>query len=100
MYARVTTLHAQPGKTDEGIRIYESLAPRIRSAKGVVSAQLLIDRAADTAMGVTLFETLADLEAGTSVFQQMLADPRTAAILAEPPVVAIYEVAVQIAAQP
>jgi heme-degrading monooxygenase HmoA len=99
MYARVTTFHAHPGKSDEGIRIFESLLPQLKGVKGFVSTQLLIDQTANTAMVVTLYETLADLEAGTAVFQQTLATPSAAAILASPPVVAVYEVAVQMAAQ-
>lgn len=99
MYARVTTFHAQPGTAEEGIRIYqESVAPILRGVNGFVSTQLLIDRTANTAMSVTLYETLADLEAGATVFQQQLADPRAAAILAGPPVVAVYEVAMQVTA--
>lgn len=100
MYARVTTFRAQPGTTDEGIRIFESSTPQLKGLKGFVSTQLLVDRTANTAMGVTLYETLADLEAGATLFQQTLATPSAAAVLAGPPVVAIYEVAVQVAKQP
>jgi heme-degrading monooxygenase HmoA len=100
MYARTTTLHAQPGKTDEGIRIFESLAPQLKSVKGFISTQLLVDRTANTALVVTLYETLADLEAGTTIFQQSLANPSAAALITSPPVVAVYEVALQVAAQP
>jgi heme-degrading monooxygenase HmoA len=98
MHARVTTFHAQPGKIDEGIRIFEeSVIPQLKEVKGFVSTQLLIDRLANTVMGVTLYETLADLEAGTTLFRQMLATPSSTAILAGPPVVAVYEVAAQAA---
>jgi heme-degrading monooxygenase HmoA len=100
MYARVTTIQGQPGTTDEGIRIFESLAPQLRGVKGFISTQLLVDRTANTALVVTLYESLADLEAGATVFQQSLANPSAAAILAGPPVVAVYEVAVQVAAHP
>lgn len=99
MHARVTTFHAQPGKLDEGIRIFESIIPQLKDLKGFVSTQLFIDRTANTAMGVTLYETLADLEAGSTSFRQTLATPSAVAILASPPVVAVYEVAVQAAAQ-
>ena len=97
MYARVTTFHGQPGKTEEGIRIFEAAAPQLKGIQGFVSTQLLIDRTANTALVVTLYETLADLEAGATLIQQL---PSVAAILASPPVVAVYEVAVQVAAQP
>jgi heme-degrading monooxygenase HmoA len=95
MYARVTTGGSlQPGKLDELIRVYETLTPVVKDLKGFISAQLLVDRTANTGMTVTLYETLADLEAGTPVFRQVLADPRVAALMASPPVVAVYEVAV------
>ena len=48
---------------------------------------------------MTLYETLADLEAGATLFQQ-LTNANVAAILASPPVVAVYDVAVQTAAHP
>jgi heme-degrading monooxygenase HmoA len=100
MYARVTSFHIQPGKTDEGIRIFESLVPQLKSVQGFISTQLLVDRTANTAMVVTLYETLANLEAGATVFQQNLANPGAAAIITSPPVVAVYEVALQVAQQP
>lgn len=100
MYARVTTVPVQPGKTDEGIRVIESLTPQLRDIKGLVSWQMFIDRTANTALVVALYETLADLEAGTALFRQTLANPSVAAILAGPPSVAVYEVAVQVAAHP
>ena len=98
MYSRVTTFQVQPGKTDESIRILESLTPQLRGVKGLVSFQLLIDRTANTAMVVTLYETLADLESGTALLQQTLANPSVAALMAGPPVIAVYEVAMQVAA--
>jgi heme-degrading monooxygenase HmoA len=100
MHARVTTFHPQPGKSDEGIRLYESMIPQLKDLKGFVSTQLFIDRLANTAMVVTLYETLADLEAGATLFRRTLATPSAAAILTSPPVVAVYEVAVQAAVQP
>jgi heme-degrading monooxygenase HmoA len=100
MYARVTTLHAQPGNTDEGIRIFESLAPQLRGVKGFISTQLLIDRTANTAIVLTLYETLAGLEAGATVFQQSVANSGIAALISGTPAVAVYEVAARVAVQP
>jgi heme-degrading monooxygenase HmoA len=99
MYARVTSFHGQPGTTEEGIRNFESLTSQLRGIKGFISTQLLVDRTANTAIVVTLYDTLADLEAGTAFFQQSMANPSLTAILAGPPVVVVYEVAVQVAAQ-
>ena len=99
MYARVTTFRGQPGTTEEGIRLFEAAAPQLKGVKGFVATQLLLDRTANTALVVTLYETLADLEAGANLFQQVT-NANVAAILASSPVVAVYEVAVQMAAHP
>ncbi len=96
MYARVTMGQIQPGTMDELIPVYESAAQQQQGLKGFVSTQLLIDRAANTWVVVTLFETLADLEASEAVPRQAMADPRVAAALAGPPVVAVYEVAARV----
>jgi heme-degrading monooxygenase HmoA len=100
MFARVTTLQVQPGKMDDGIRVYASLAPQLQSVKGFISTQLLIDRTANTALVVTLYETLADIEAGATLFQQSLANSGAEALLAGPTAFTVYEVALQVAAQP
>jgi heme-degrading monooxygenase HmoA len=100
MYARVTTIHARPGTMDEGVRIFESLAPQLQSVKGFISTRLLVDRTANSALVVTLYDTLVDLEAGTTLFQQSMASSGIAEIIAGPPAVAVYEVAAQVAAQP
>lgn len=99
MYARVTTGQFQPGTIDEGLPFFESAAHQQQGMKGFVSVQMLTDRTANTFMVVTFFETLADLEASGTVPRQTMADPRVAAVLAGAPVVAVYEVAVQVAAQ-
>jgi heme-degrading monooxygenase HmoA len=97
MHARVTTGQIQPGTLDELMPFYESAAQQQKGMKGFVSTQLLTDRTANTFMVVTLFETLADLEASETVPRQTLADPRVAVALAGAPVIAVYEVAVQVA---
>ena len=99
MHARVTTFHPQPGKSDEGIRLYESMIPQLKDLKGFVSTQLFIDRLANRAIVVTIYDTLADLEAGATWFRRTLATPSAAAILGSPPVVTVYQVAAQAIAQ-
>jgi heme-degrading monooxygenase HmoA len=100
MYARVTTLHAQPGKMDDGIRVFAALAPQLLSVQGFISTQLLIDRAANMALVVTLYETLADIQAGATVFQPSLASSGAEALIAGLPAVGVYEVSLQVVAQP
>jgi heme-degrading monooxygenase HmoA len=94
MFARVTTFQIQPGKLDEVIRLFESLAPK--SEQGFVSGLLLTDRAANKAITVTLWETLADLNASDTYRQQQLASSQVAALLAGAPVTEVCEVAVRV----
>jgi heme-degrading monooxygenase HmoA len=96
MHARVTTGEIRPGTMDELIRFFEEVAPQLKSLKGFVSTQLLTDRAANKVFVVTLYDTLADLEAGETIFRQALADPRITAVMAGPPIVAVCEVAAQV----
>lgn len=98
MYARVTTAETRPGTMDELIRFYEEVAPQLKGLTGFVRSQLLADRTANKVMVVSLYETLADLEAGETLFRQAMADPRAVAAGARPPTVAVYEVAVQVTA--
>jgi heme-degrading monooxygenase HmoA len=100
MYSRVTTFQIQPGTSEESLRTIESLTPQMRDVKGLVSFQLLMDRTANSGMVVTLYESLADLEAGATLLQQTVANPSVAALMAGPPTIAVYEVALQVAAQP
>ena len=97
MHTRVTTGQVQPGVIDNLIPIYESAAQQQKGLKGFVSTQLLIDRAANRWMVVTLFETLDDLEASATIPQQTLADPRVASALVAAPASAVYEVAARVA---
>jgi len=99
MYARVTTGQIQPGTSDELMPFFEATAHQQQGMKGFVSTQLLTDWTANTFMVVTVFETLADLEASQTVPRQTIADPKVAAALAGAPVVAVYEVARQVAAK-
>ena len=100
MYARLTTGQIQPGKLDEFSRIFASLTPQLNDVKGLVSMRLLCDRTASTAVAESLYETMADMEAGTPLLQQTLANPSVAALLAGPPVIAVYEVAARWTAHP
>jgi hypothetical protein len=89
----------QPGTADESIRILELLTLQLRGVKGLVSFQLFIDRTSNSGMVVTLYESLADLEGGTALLQQTLTNPSVAALMASPPAIAVYEVALQVSTQ-
>jgi len=94
MHARVTTFQIQPGKFDEVIRLFESLVPK--SEQGFVTGLLLTDRAANKAITVTVWQTLADLNASDAYRQQQIASSQVAALLTGKPVTEVCEVAVRV----
>lgn len=93
MHARVTIGQVQPGMIGDLMPFYDSAAQQQGAMNGFVSTELLIDRAAYRWVVVTLFETLADLEASETVPRETMADPRVAAALTGTPAITVYEVA-------
>ena len=61
-HARVSTRQIQPGKIDETVRAYQdSNVPHMRAQKGSRGAFGLIDRSIGKVLGITLWETEADM---------------------------------------
>lgn len=86
MFARVITVHAQPGKIEEAATLYrDSVIPAARQQKGFNGAFLLTDPVTGKGVSVTLWDTEADQKAGESsgYVQQQLA--KMAPLLAGPP---------------
>ena len=96
MYAQVVRIQIQPGKIDEAISIFrDSVAPAVREQNGFKSVYLLIDRETNKGIGLSLWETEADVAAlATSGFYQEQIG-RFAAVFAGPPEREVYEVAAQ-----
>jgi heme-degrading monooxygenase HmoA len=95
MYARVVTVQAQPGKTEEAIAIFRnSVIPAAKQQKGFISLMLLTDRNTGKGITVGLWETEADLKANeaSGYFQEQTA--KFAGVFAAPPVREEYEVSV------
>ena len=96
MYARVTIVQIQPGKTDEAIGIYrDSVVPAAKQQKGFKGLHLLTDRNTGKGISVVLWETEAEMKAGESSgwYQQQLAKFKD--LFGAPPVRELYEVSVQ-----
>ena len=95
MYARVVTAQIAPDRMDEAIRIWrESQQPVLEQQRGWKSLELLIDREANTALIVSVWETEADLKAvgvGSRFWQEHFA--HFAALLSTAPSVERYHVA-------
>lgn len=92
MYARVITFQYQPGKMDEGLDILrESVVPELRQIAGFQGATNLVDRSNNKVVGITMWQSEADLQAsGMSKLQGRFA--KVSSFLAAVPVVENYEV--------
>ncbi len=96
MYAQVSRVQLLPGTADDWIAITrDSILPAARKVKGFRTAYLLIDRKTNRGIGISFWETEADVAAvATSGFYQEQAAKWTAC-LAAPPEREVYEVAIQ-----
>ena len=97
MFAQVVRLQVQAGKADEAIAIFkDSVMPAAQQQKGFRNAYMLVDRSANRGIGISLWETEADVAAlATSGFyQEQVA--KFAAIFAGPPEREVYEVGAQV----
>ena len=97
MFAQLVKVKVQPGKVDEAIAIFtDSVIPAARQQKGFRNAYLLVDRSANRVMGLSLWETEADVAAlATSGFYQEQVG-KFAAIFDGPPEREVYEVGAQV----
>ena len=88
MYARVVTVHVQPGKMDEFLRRLRELVPTAQGRRGFHEARFLTDAHTGTVLGVTVWETEADARAAPVAGAEggPLRD-----LLTAPAVVAYYE---------
>lgn len=67
MYAQVSSITLQPGKVDEWLAITrDAILPAAQERPGFVSALILVDREKHTGIGISLWETEADVEAVAS----------------------------------
>jgi heme-degrading monooxygenase HmoA len=61
MYARMTTFHTQPGTIDEAIRIVQDALPITKQQRGFKGGLALADYSTGKLIGITLWETEADM---------------------------------------
>jgi heme-degrading monooxygenase HmoA len=96
MFARVTTLQGSPDKVDEGIRhVREETLPAAKGLRGFKGMYMLLDRKTGNSLGITLWETEAELQASTEAANRLRAQVTQTAAATQPPKVDIYEVAIQ-----
>ena len=94
MYARVVTVHVQPGKMDEAWRRLRELAPAVQAIRGFHEARFLTDASTGTVLGVTMWETEADAKAAPVGGAE---GGPLRELLTTPAVVAYYEVSMEFA---
>ncbi len=61
MYARMTTFHVQPSTIDDVLRIVQDALPITKQQRGFKSGLALADYSTGKIIGITLWETEADL---------------------------------------
>ena len=94
MYARVSTIHGAPEHVEEAIR-YLAEQTAFRQAKGFRGNYLLVDRKSGKLVTMTLWETEADLQATTAAVNPVRQEGARLAGATAPPVVEVFEVAIQ-----
>ena len=96
MFARVSTIQGKPEQMEDGIRQYrEKILPEGRKMAGFKGAYLLVDHKSGKTLGITLWETEKALQASTAVADKLRAQASQTVGASKPPIVEIYEVAVQ-----
>lgn len=96
MYARMTVAHTQPDRFDEAVTtVREGFLPAAREQPGYREFLLLTDRSTHQLVGISLWETEADVQASggaSSYYQEQMA--RFVDLLIAPPTTTTLEVAV------
>jgi len=97
LYFQALRVSIQLGRMDEAIAIFkDSVAPAIHGWRGLQIGRLLVDRAGNKIMAVSVWDSLADeasLQSSAS-YQEQVA--KFAALFAGPPEVEVYEEAVEV----
>lgn len=87
MFARVTHVHAKPGKLGDVIALYQdAVVPLLKRQQGFDSTFLLSDPASGKGMSITLWHTEADRQAGDVNGQLREQIIKVMPLLAAPPV--------------
>ena len=96
MFSQVVRANIQPGKMDEGIALFrDSVLPAVRGQSGLQSVRLLVDREGNKIIGISFWDSEADVAGlmSSGFYQEQVA--KFAAVFAGPPEREAYEVAVE-----
>ena len=90
MYARVTTIWLPPSRLPEAVRFFaEEVVPAMQPQPGLQGVWLLVDRPAGKLLAIGLWDSEADLEATTFLYQELRA--KVGSLYGGPPVDEAYE---------
>ena len=96
VFARVSTILGKPERVEEGIRNFsELMLPAARKMNGFKGGYLLIDRKSGKMLGITMWETEQALHASSVAAERLRAQGAQHAGASTPPLVEMFEVAVQ-----
>jgi heme-degrading monooxygenase HmoA len=96
MFARVSSIEGKPDQLDAAVAEYrEKIVPWAGTMAGFVGAYLLIDRKSGKNLSITLWDTEKNLQASVEAANKVRASAARTVGASKPPVVEIYEVAVQ-----
>ena len=98
MFARVMIAQVMPGKTDQMLKIYQSIISTTTSLKGFKGILTLTDRNTNKAIFISLWESKADMMAGESSghVKEKIATIAAHNTFAMPPVTEHYDVNIYI----
>ena len=98
--SQVVSANSQPGRMDEGIDVVrDSVLPAVRDRSGLQSVSLLVDREGNKIIGISFWDSEADVAGlmSSGFYQEQVA--KFAALFAGPREREVYEVAVESAAR-
>jgi heme-degrading monooxygenase HmoA len=97
MYARMTVAQVQPKRFDEAVSVVQdAFLPAAQEQPGYRGFLLLTDRGQQQLVGISFWETEADLQSSSGAsgyFQQRIA--QFADLVTAPPTITVHEVAVR-----
>ena len=96
MLARVSTIQGKPQQVEDGIRQYrEQVMSAVKKMAGFKGAYFLVDRKSGKEVSITLWDTEKNLQDSAKAADQLRAQASQTVAASKPPIVEIYEVAVQ-----
>ncbi len=96
MFARVSTILGKPERIEEGIRNYkEEMIPSAKKMTGFKQALFMVDRKTGKMVRITFWDTEKNLRASAAAADKLRAQGVQHSGTELPPIVEIFEVAVQ-----